>query len=125
MIRGTAVIMLSLVLLTPSGCLKKKEIRGDAFVEKEMFIDILVDIHLAEGISNDRKFHLRFEADSVDLINPIFEKYGITRQMFDTTMYAYSRYPDLMDEVYNEVLIDLNIMLDENDQEKEVNTPAK
>ena len=83
-------------------------------------IDILVDIHLAEGISNDRKFHRRFEADSVDLINPIFEKYGVTREMFDTTMYEYSRYPELLDAVYNDVLIRLNVMLDENSKEEPV-----
>ena len=35
--------------------------------------------------------------------------------MFDTTMYQYSRYPEIFDEVYNEVLTKLNIMLDEND----------
>ena len=125
MIRSTALLLLPLVLLTCSGCLKKKEIKGDEYLEKEMLIDILVDIHLAEGISNDRKFHRRFEADSVDMLSPIFEKYGITRAMFDTTMYAYSRYPDLMDEVYNEVLIDLNIMLDENDQEQEISKPVR
>ena len=125
MIRSAALIWLSLVLLTFSGCLNKKEIEGDAFVNREVLIDILVDIHLSEGITNDRKFHRRFEADSVDMLTPIFEKYGVTREMFDTTMYAYSRYPHLMDEVYNEVLIDLNIMLDQNDKEQDVSTPAR
>jgi hypothetical protein len=125
MIRSAALIWLSLVLFTFTGCLMKKEINGDAFVDKEVLIDILVDIHLSEGITNDRKFHRRFEADSVDLLNPILEKYGVTREMFDTTMYAYSRYPHLMDEVYNEVLIDLNIMLDQNDKEQDVSTPAR
>jgi hypothetical protein len=31
-------------------------------------------------------------------------------------MYEYSRYPLLLDQVYNDVLMKLNIMLDENDQ---------
>lgn len=119
MLRSAAFILLSLFLFTCYSCLNRKEIKGDPFIEKEMLIDVLVDIHLSEGITNDRKFHRRFEADSVDLLNPIFEKYGITREMFDTTMYTYSRYPNLMDEVYNEVIINLNIMLDENDKEQE------
>jgi len=125
MIRITAFLMLSLVLLALPGCLQKKGIKGDEFVGRDMLVEVLVDIHLSEGISNDRKFHRRFEADSVDMLIPIFEKYGITKEMFDTTMYTYSRYPDLMDEVYNEVLITLNIMLDENDQDQEVSKPAR
>jgi hypothetical protein len=40
--------------------------------------------------------------------------------MFDTTMQIYSRHPELFDQVYNEVLIKLNVMLDENDNPKEV-----
>lgn len=125
MTRFTTFLMLSLVLAALTGCRQKKSIKGDEFVDRDMLVEVLVDIHLSEGISNDRKFHRRFEADSVDMLIPIFEKYGITKEMFDTTMYTYSRYPDLMDEVYNEVLITLNIMLDENDQDQEVSKPAR
>jgi hypothetical protein len=119
-----AVIITVLVMIALSGCLKKKTIRGHEFVEREVLVNVLVDIHLADGIINDRKFHRRYEADSIDLLTPILNKYGITREMFDTTMTTYSRYPDLMDEVYNDVLIKLNVMLDENDQEVEANRPA-
>lgn len=120
----TGIFLWFIAPLIITGCLQKKDIRGDAFVEREVLVDMLVDIHLAEGVSNDRKFHHRFEADSVDMLGPILQKYGVTRQMFDTTMYTYSRYPELMDEVYNEVLIKLNVMLDENDQEGEANRAA-
>ena len=83
-------------------------------------MDVLVDIHLVDGITNDRKFYRKYtEVDSVDVLGPIFEKHHVTRQMFDTTMFVYSRYPDLMDQVYNDVLMKLNIMLDENDREDE------
>lgn len=122
-IRAGTILTLT-ALLIASGCLQKKNIRGDAFVEKEVLVEMLVDIHLAEGISNDRKFHRRFEADSVDMLGPIMQKYGVPREKFDTTMYTYSRYPELMDELYNEVLIRLNVMLDENDQEVEANREA-
>ncbi|MGW8315540.1 MAG: DUF4296 domain-containing protein [Bacteroidales bacterium] len=120
----TGVFLWFVALLIFTGCLQKKNIKGDAFVEREVLVDMLVDIHLAEGVSNDRKFHHRFEADSVDMLGPILQKYGVTRQKFDTTMYTYSRYPELMDEIYNEVLIKLNVMLDENDQETEANREA-
>ncbi len=79
---------------------------------------MLVDLHLVDGITNDRKFYRSYEeVDSVDLLGPILEKYEVSQQMFDTTMYEYSRYPEIFDRVYNDVLTKLNIMLDENDLE--------
>jgi hypothetical protein len=78
---------------------------------------------LADGVSNDRKFNRRYDADSIDMLSPIFEKHHITKEMFDTTIRVYSQYPELFDEVYNEVLIKLNVMLDENDQKDPPGTP--
>lgn len=117
-------LLLMVLVLGVAGCNKKKSITGNEFIPHEVLVDVLVDMHLADGITNDRKFHRRYEADSIDLIGPIFEKHHITRQMFDTTMAEYSRYPDLLDQVYNEVLIKLNVMLDENDKEG-VSTPEE
>jgi hypothetical protein len=114
------LIVLFSCLLIFSSCLRKNQISGNDFIEKEVFIEVLVDIHLVDGITNDRKFYRRFSGvDSVDMLSPILDKYGISRQKFDTTMYIYSRYPALYDEVYNEVLSKLNLMLDENDQDVE------
>jgi hypothetical protein len=121
----TLFLFLAIAFLAFSGCLQKKSIKGDQYVDRETLVSVLVDMHLAEGVINDRKFQRRYEADSVDVLIPIFEKYGITREMFDTTMFIYSKYPDLMDEVYNDVLIRLNVMLDENDREQEVSTPEE
>jgi hypothetical protein len=110
--------------MIPSGCSKKKQISGKEFVPREVLVDVLVDIHLADGITNDRKFYRRYEGvDSIDLLGPILEKHNITLHMFDTTMYEYSRYPLLLDQVYNDVLMKLNIMLDEIDQEEKANMP--
>ena len=117
-------LLLLLVVLIPDGCIGKKQISGKEFIPREVFVDVLVDIHLMDGITNDRKFYRRYEnVDSIDYLGPIFEKHRVTLQMFDTTMYMYSRNPELLDQVYNDVLMKLNIMLDENDQEEEPNKP--
>jgi hypothetical protein len=111
-------LLLILVFIIPAGCQKKKQISGKAFIPREVFVDVLVDIHLVHGVTNDRKFYRRFmEVDSVDLLGPILEKHQVSIQMFDTTLFVYSRHPELFDQVYNDVLMKLNIMLDENDQE--------
>ena len=33
--------------------------------------------------------------------------------MFDTTMYVYTKNPELLDQVYSDVLIKLNVKMDE------------
>jgi len=107
---------LSLMVMTSSGCIRNTAIRGDEMIPREVLVDVLVDIHLIDGATNDRRFYRRYEdADSVDILGPIFEKYQVTSEMFDATMLEYSRYPDQLDQVYNDVLMKLNVMLDENE----------
>ncbi len=110
-------LLLILLMLSP-GCNKKKDITGKAFLKREQLVDVLVDIHLADGVTNDRKFNRKYDVDSIDILSPILEKHQVNRQMFDTTLIVYSQNPELFDQVYNEVLIKLNLMLDENDKEE-------
>ena len=111
-------LFLFILVIGYSGCDRNKTITGKEFIPREVLIDVLVDLHLVDGVTNDRKFHRRYDADSIDVINPVLAKYRVDRFMFDTTMAVYSRYPELLDQIYNEVLIKLNVMLDENDKEE-------
>ena len=113
--RIPALLLFILFLLAPA-CQKKTSISGKEFLEREVLVDVLVDIHLADGVTNDRKFNRKYDADSIDLLSPILEKHQVTREMFDTTLAVYSQYPVLFDQVYNDVLIKLNVMLEENDK---------
>jgi len=113
--RIPVILLLILITLTPA-CEKKKSITGKAFLEREVLVDVLVDLHLADAVTNDRKFNRKYDADSIDILSPILEKHQVSREMFDTTLTVYSQYPELFDQVYNDVLIKLNVMLDENDK---------
>ena len=113
-------ILILLLALTFTACQKNKGIKGDEFIEREVLVDVLVDIHLMDGVTQDRKFGRKYDVDSLDIFTPILEKHQVTKQMFDTTMFVYSRYPELLDKVYNDVLIKLNVMLDENNKEEEL-----
>lgn len=111
-------VLFLLLAIAVSGCKKDKEISGKEFVEREVLIDVLVDLHLVDGVTQDRQFSRKYDADSIDVLSPILEKHQISKQMFDTTMYVYTRNPKLLDEVYNDVLIKLNVLLDENSKEQ-------
>ena len=111
-------LMLLLLMLAFNACKKEKPITGKEFMDREVLIDVLVDIHLMDGVTQDRQFSRKYDADSIDVLTPILEKHHVSKQMFDTTMYVYTRNPKQLDEVYNEVLIKLNMMLDENSKEE-------
>jgi len=120
-------IFILLLILTLSACSKDKSITGKEFIERDVLVEILLDIHLADGVTNDRVFHRKYDVDSIDVLSPILEKYKVSRQEFDTTIVVYTRNPELLDQVYSDVLIKLNVMLDENNKEEEkeegTNTP--
>jgi hypothetical protein len=84
---------------------------GDDIIPEKKFISILVDIHLADGIgminvnNNDT-----FVYDSASLYGAVFQKYGVTRAMFDSTMLYYTARPGDFAEVYNEVMARLKKM---------------
>ena len=115
--RYTGILIL-LLALTFTACKRQKTITGKEFMNRDALVSVLVDIHMMDGITQDRKFGRKYDADSIDILTPILEKHQVSRQMFDTTMFVYSRNPILLDEVYNDVLIQLNVMLDENNKEE-------
>lgn len=121
----TVYLLMLFLVMALSACKKDKPITGKEFIEREVLVDLLVDLHLMDGVTQDRQFSRKFEADSIDMVTPVLDKYQVTRQMFDTTMYVYSRNPKLLDEVYNDVLIKLNVMLDENSKEDPASTPEE
>lgn len=118
-----SILIILLLALSFTACKKDPSIKGKAFVEREVLVDVLVDIHLMDGVTQDRRFGRKFDVDSIDILTPILDKHQVTRQMFDTTMYVYSRNPVLLDQVYNDVLIKLNVMLDKNNKEDPASTP--
>lgn len=109
--------VLLLMVITFISCKSDDTITGKEFLKREVLVDVLVDIHLADGTTNDQKFIRRYDVDSIDILTPILEKHQVSRQMFDTTMYVYTRNPDILDLVYNDVLIKLNVMLDQYSKE--------
>ena len=83
-------------------------------IERETFVNVLVDIHIMDAISNESMYFRHFAPqDSVDFYSSIFQKYNITKAEFDSTVVAYTRQPGLFKEVYDDVLLKLNVMLDE------------
>ena len=109
------LFLLSFIFLIVSSCaddamkFNKRDV-----IEREKFIDILSDIHLMDAITNGTGYFRKYEpSDSLDLYSSIFSKYGVTKAEFDTTVSNYSRRPDLFMKVYDEVILQFTIRVDE------------
>ncbi|MCK4922314.1 MAG: DUF4296 domain-containing protein [Bacteroidales bacterium] len=86
-------------------------------IERDVFIDILVDMHIMDAISNETEYYRKFPSeDSINLYTLIFEKHKVTKAQFDSTVSAYTRRSMLYKEIYDEVLLELNIRLDETEK---------
>jgi hypothetical protein len=116
-IPGYVLLLLAALLLF--SCTTKQQIKGREFIPRDTLINVLKDMHLIDGITNDVKYYRSINPqDSVDIYGPIFKKYSITRERYEHTMEAYSRYPELLDAVYDDVLMELNIMQDDLSKEE-------
>jgi hypothetical protein len=103
--------LLLLVAILALSCTHRRY--GDIIPPKK-FINVLVDIHLADGIAVENMNHANTQRlDSASLYGSVFNKYGVTRTMFDSTMSFYSEHPDDFQKVYNKVTAKLKRMEDE------------
>jgi hypothetical protein len=115
-----AMLLAATLLIGGAACKREKKISGQEYIEKEVLVQVLMDMHLMDGITNDMKFYRKFNPDdSIDIYGPIFKKYDIDREKYDRTIKEYSKYPQLMDEVYDQVLMQLNLLQDKVESEED------
>lgn len=89
------------------------KINSSKTIPREKFVNILVEMHIMDVITGNPRYSRKFDAsDSLDIYGSIFEKYHVSKALFDTTVAMYVRQPDVYLKVYDEVLLKLNYMQD-------------
>ncbi len=104
-----------LVLLTAVLAMACGHRRYGETIPARKFVDVIVDVHLADGIAvnNMSAVNKAPRLDSASLYQSVFDKYGVTRVMFDSTMSYYTHNPDDFQKIYNKVTAKLKRMEDE------------
>ena len=111
-------LVISLLIFTLTACEKSRP--GKDLIPPEIFVPVLVDLHLVYSIQSSQEFRtISREVDSIDTYNYVFEKYNIDRVLFDSTVSWYSRHPERFTEIYDEVVMQLSQMADSLDSESE------
>jgi hypothetical protein len=99
-------------LLIP-GCNSDREFRRKYLLDKEEMVNILVEINLANALQGSPDFYKVSRAyDSIDIYAVIFKKYGIEKAAFDTSLAYYTRKPQVLLQIYDEVIMRLNQIQD-------------
>ena len=89
-------------------------------IPREEMVSILVDIHLLDGAIQQDRYRKKLEIpDSLNVYNHVLEKYGYTREQFDSTLNFYSRDPRKFERIYQDVMARLNRMETRAREEKE------
>lgn len=115
-----------ILILLSSGCSNKKQIRGKGVVPGEIMVEMMVEMHLIDGLTNDVTFYRKYNPnDSIDLYGLVYEKYEVSKKDFHTTLQEYASIPGLLDQLYGEVLKELNLMQEELDRKQEVELDKK
>jgi hypothetical protein len=82
-------------------------------IPEENLVPMLVDFHLAYSIQQSPDFaDVISKTDSIDPYSNIFQKHGFSKLEFDTTLSWYTRNPEYLVEVYNDVIMKLSQLSD-------------
>jgi hypothetical protein len=108
--RITIKVSLFLLMFSVFACTKNKEVIPDSILKKEKMILILSDIHLLEAQVQMTNLN---QNDSTKLIvtsayKDIFLKNKVDAQQFQRSYQYYQVKPELISEIYSEVLTELS-----------------
>ena len=105
------ILIIATIFLALAAC--KHNRPGKDIIPPEEIVPVLVDMHLVYAVQSAPEYRTIYrQADSVDVYGYIFEKHGIDRVRFDSSIAWYSRHPKLFTEVYDQVVMQLTRLSD-------------
>ncbi len=88
-------------------CTSYKKELPKGYLTQEQLVPILVDIHLVEG-ARSGKLVLGDTNSLPDYYAKIYQKHNITQAKFKESFTWYSRHPEILKVVFEEVLVELS-----------------
>jgi hypothetical protein len=83
------------------GC-NNREAENHNILAKEDMVSIIVEIELIQAAFKVEKGAEQFNLEEVS--NSVFESYHATKQQFDESLLHYSKQPQEMENIYNDVI---------------------
>lgn len=114
------IVLVAILIIVFVGC-KRDPFPKDG-IKREKYIDVLVDVHIAESMFNDRK---RFKIDSIEseaLYMSVLEEHNVTSEQMLTTALYYSRNQKEYTKVWTDVLDKISILIEDQHAKEIVKT---
>jgi hypothetical protein len=74
------------------------------YIPESELVDILVDIHMSEGITNVEFHKFSEPVSKYRITNDILEMHGVEMERFDSTMHYYAQNINKYDAIYDKVI---------------------
>lgn len=111
------IFLFLIILLVITGC-RRDPLPSNA-IDRKTFINILVDVHIAESMYLEKT---RIGIDSLQsksLYLSVLKKYHVSEERMTVTTLYYSRNPKEYDKIFTEVLSKMTVMNEELKGKKE------
>ncbi len=109
--------LLFLIIIIFSSCNSPTNRKG--IIRDDVFINVLTDIHLADGVIAVKGYKAVSDSAVIDQIyNSVFEKYCVTQKEFKNTMDYYANHTAKYDILYDKVLTRLSELESQIDMAK-------
>ncbi len=102
-------LLFIIILFALCGCNHLKDAKPADLISQEQMTEILVDIHVADAII-DQKYGSQIANASLNnaLYTRIFQNYHVTMSQYKSSYEYYERHPVLMDKMYVQVITELS-----------------
>ena len=85
------------------GCSTAKKNKSDV-IDEDTFVDVLVDIHLADAILNAHRYKVNRDSAKIHLFyNDVLIKHNVTQKQIQNTINYYTNHPKKFEKIYNRV----------------------
>lgn len=95
--------ILFLLFLVIVSCRQQEKVKAE--IDRDTFIDLLVDIHLADGYLNTQGYRVDVERGKIsEGYSFVLKKHNVTPKQFLATVKYYTKHANQYDEIYNKVI---------------------
>ena len=105
-------------------CSHKTDSVPSRIIPKDKMVDVLVDVHLAEAAADNHGL----KSPQIDMMmaaryDSVFQKHGITFEEFKSSYDYYLAHPDVLSEIYSEVVNKLTTMESKANSARKIKLP--
>ena len=116
---GLILLFIGLV----AGC--SKQTTSDEIIDEDVFIDVLVDIHMADAILVVKGYRIHTDSTAIRLFyNDVLIEHSVTQKQLENTFEYYTKNPKKFEKVYDQVSEKI-VKLEEENKKNNENRIAK